>query len=196
MSVSSWVIADAHRLSETELLSETESFKVKYFRCFVWNWVENSRAWSVISIFHALLHHFVWAHLQIWPCFSAGGISTESMCFWGGSGRIWLTELLLMRLEKPLCLKEALMCPAESISPEKPDLILEESKKKVLECFWYLISFNSFVITLFCILASGVSSGAEAVCTRKMAFCLRGWSQEHCVKPQHFSCFMKPDAMD
>lgn len=32
---------------------------------------------------------------------------------------------------------------------QKPDLILEESKKKALEFFWYFISFNSFVISLF-----------------------------------------------
>lgn len=70
----------------TELFNEAESFKVKYFKYFVWNWVENSRAQSVMSIFHALLHHFIWARVQIWPWFSAGEISTENMCFWGGSG--------------------------------------------------------------------------------------------------------------
>lgn len=32
--------------------------------------------------------------------------SQQSMCFWGGSGENWLTELLLMRLERSLCLKE------------------------------------------------------------------------------------------
>lgn len=49
-------------------------------------------------------------------------------------GRMRHTELLLMRLKRSLHLKEAQMCPGESISHQKPDLILEESKKKVLEC--------------------------------------------------------------
>lgn len=171
----------------TELSSETGSFKVKCFSCFVWNWVENSGAWSVISIFQALLHHLVWAHVQICPCFPARGISTESMCFWGGSGENLAHGAVVNEAWEVVVPERSIDVPGRIHQPPKnQNWSLRKAERKSLNAFDTSLVLTVLSSVYFCILASGVSSGAKAVCTRKMAFCRRGQSQEHCVKPALF----------
>lgn len=144
--------------------------------------MENSGAWSAISISHSLFHHFAWAHVQIWPCLTARGCK-QSVCVSGeDQGRIWLVELLLMRLERPVCWKKHRCTQENPTATKNQTWSLTKAKRKSLNVFDTSLVLTVLSSVYFYILANEVSSGAEAVSTRKMAFCLWGWSQEHYVK--------------
>lgn len=171
----------------TELLSEMEIFKVKYFRCFVWNWVENSRAlighrhfscsppsfctsscadWALLFCQRSLNREYVFLGMI------RGETGSQSCCKWGLRGD---------------CAWKGNRRAQENPSTHKTQTrSLRKAIRKSLNAFDTSLVLTVVSSVYFCTLASGLSSGAETVCARKMAFCLRGQSQEHCVKLQHF----------
>lgn len=170
-----------------------ENFKGKYFRCFV-----GGKQPGMISHQHfsCILPSFFMSSCADLALLFCLRISAEGMCFWGRSGKNLDHGTAVKEAWEANVLKEAWMCPGEPIRHQKTDLILDKSKNKVLECFWYFISFNSFVISLF------LNPGKWSFIRCWSSFCLengilpRGWSQECYVKVQNFSCFMKPDEVD
>lgn len=70
----------------TDLVSETKSFKIKYFKCFVWNSVEKTAGRDQSSAFFMNCSIILNELMCRFGLASLLKESQQSLCFWGGSG--------------------------------------------------------------------------------------------------------------
>lgn len=76
--------------------------------------------------------------------------SQQSMCFWGGSGENLAHRAVINEAWEVIVPERAIDMPSRIHHSPKTRLDpWGKQKKKVLESFWYFISYNSFVISLF-----------------------------------------------